>query len=85
MESAQNVYLSAVEEYQFFLRHKHFNHPDDIKYVETEFNKNWNFKPYYMTGFDGKTNGFIDNPHTMNLTARKVLGLPGLTPRFKMD
>ena len=82
MASMQNVDFSAEEEYQFFLKNARFNRGEDVKYVESEFNKNWNFKPYYLVGFDGKTNGFIDNPYTMNLTARKALGLAPLCCGF---
>ena len=83
MASKQNVNFSAEEEYQFFLKHKRFNRDDDVKYVEDQFNNNWNFKPYYLIGFNGEPNGFIDNPYTMNCTARKVMGLPPLCPGFK--
>ena len=83
MASKQNVEFSPEDEYQYFLYYKKFNSEDDVKYVESEFNKNWYFKPYYLVGFDGKTNGFIDNPNTMNLNARKALGLPHLCPSFR--
>ena len=82
MASKQNTEFSAEEEYQFFLKHARFNYREDAEYVDHEFNKNWNFKPYYLIGFDGKPNGFIDNPYTMNLTARKILGLKPLCPGF---
>ena len=83
MASKQNTGLSPEEEYQYFTKHKRFNRPEDTKYVEESFEKNPDFKPYYMIGFDGKPNGFIDNPYTMNLTARKVLGLPPICCGFK--
>ena len=82
MAAKQNVGFSAQEEYQFFLKHKKNNYPQDAQYVEDSFKKDPEFKPYYLVGFDGKPNGFIDNPYTMNLVARKVLGLAPLAPGF---
>ena len=80
--SAQNKNLSADEEYNFFLYYMRSNSPEDVKYVEESFQKDWYFKPYYQTGFDGKPNGFIDNPYTKNLSARQAMGLEPLGIRF---
>ena len=80
--SAQNINMSASEEYSFFLKHKNMNRPEDVKYVEDSFANDPNFKPYYMVGFDGKPAGWIDNPYTMNLCARPAMGLPPVCPSF---
>ena len=73
------------EEYLYFQKHAKWNDPVDVQYVEESFKKDPNFKPFYMCGFDGKPNGFIDNPNTMNFKAREALGLPPLCPGFSTE
>jgi hypothetical protein len=79
------VDYTQTEEYMYFSKHKKWNSPQDVQYIEDEFKKNPNFKPMYMCGFDGKPNGFIDNPYTMNFRARESMGLPPICPGFSSE
>ena len=73
MASKQNTGLSPEEEYQYFTKHKRFNRPEDTKYVEESFEKNPDFKPYYMIGL--VSSQIFDNDVVERMFSMRTLSL----------